>query len=439
MADKRLRANFVSGNLQAQISATEQHLSSPGFAKLPDIGLSGGNTDYALVVLDPFGAKGDPEVVRVQRITYTGNPTPGHVAGSTDIYVVRGYANTVARIHLASTPWVHAPVNSDFDDIEALIAQIQATPGTLLATASAITLTPDQSNTVGTSTSVARADHRHNVPADVAGASAPGDAAAEGTATAFARADHVHARESIRNLRDTVFPVGTVFPYAGSSAPSGFVLCDGALYDRTAYAALFAVVGTTYGNTTGSNFRVPDLRGRMPLGKDDMGVGSANRVTAGSADILGGSGGEENHQLVTGELPAHTHNGPSHTHNGPSHTHTGGSHTHAAGGLGTSSYSHTHTIGQFGYFLEVVYGGTYGLPPGYGLNTVDRTTSADTHSHTVTGTTASGGAVATDAAGTGATSAAGTGATSSTGSDTPHNNMPPYLTLNYIISTGVNA
>ena len=438
---KRLRTNFVSGNLFAQVTSTEQHLESTGFAKLPDIGTVGGNTDYALVVLDPFGSRGDPEVVSVQRITYSGTPTAGHTAGSNDIYVVRGYAGTVARIHLAGTAWVHAPVNTDFDDIEALIAAIRAEPGTYLATAAAIQLTPAAGNDVGTSTSVSRADHRHDVPASVVGNSAPGDVAAEGVAAAFARSDHVHGRESIRTLRDTVLPPGTILPYAGTASPAvdGFVLCDGQLLSRTDYPDLFAVIGTTYGNTTGANFRVPDLRGRVGLGADNMGGSSANRVTAGAADVLGGAAGAETHTLVTAELASHTHTGPSHSHAGPEHSHSGPSHYHEAGTLATDSHTHYHQIGQFGYFLEVVYGGTYGLPPGYGLNTVNRDTTADSHMHDIEGNTASAGTGQTGLSGTGATSLSGTGATGSAGSGSPHNNMPPYLTINYIISVGEYA
>lgn len=56
-----------------------------------------------------------------------------------------------------------------------------------------------------------------------------------------------------------MFPIGAMFPYGGASAPSGWLLCTGANISRTTYAALFAIVGTTYGAGDGSTtFGLPD-------------------------------------------------------------------------------------------------------------------------------------------------------------------------------------
>jgi hypothetical protein len=61
---------------------------------------------------------------------------------------------------------------------------------------------------------------------------------------------------------------GMVAAYAGSSAPSGWLLCDGTAVSRTTYSALFAAIGTSYGAGDGSTtFNLPDLRGRVPVGK----------------------------------------------------------------------------------------------------------------------------------------------------------------------------
>lgn len=62
-------------------------------------------------------------------------------------------------------------------------------------------------------------------------------------------------------------PAGVVVPYAGSSAPTGWLLCDATSYLRTDYADLFTVIGTTYGSVDGTHFTVPDLRGRSVAGK----------------------------------------------------------------------------------------------------------------------------------------------------------------------------
>lgn len=103
-------------------------------------------------------------------------------------------------------------------------------------------------------------------------------------------------------------PAGTVLPYAGSSAPTGYLLCYGQAVSRTTYAALFAIIGETYGaGDSTTTFNVPDLRGRFPLGKDNMGGSSANRVTDTDADTLGGADGDELKNLEHAHTIAHTH------------------------------------------------------------------------------------------------------------------------------------
>ncbi len=104
-------------------------------------------------------------------------------------------------------------------------------------------------------------------------------------------------------------PTGTTLPYAGSSAPNGYLLCDGTAISRTTYATLFGVVGSTYGAGDGlTTFNVPDLRGRVVIMQD----GAANRITSAStngsnADTLGGVGGAETHTLTTAQVPPHSH------------------------------------------------------------------------------------------------------------------------------------
>lgn len=111
----------------------------------------------------------------------------------------------------------------------------------------------------------------------------------------------------------TTVPLGAILPFAGDTAPTNYLLCFGQAVSRTVtYAALFALIGTTYGTGDGSTtFNLPDLRGRAIAGQDDMGGTSANRLTGLSGgvdgDVLGGTGGEESHTLSTAEIPSHTH------------------------------------------------------------------------------------------------------------------------------------
>ena len=85
-------------------------------------------------------------------------------------------------------------------------------------------------------------------------------------------------------------PTGTVVSFAGHNAPTGWLLCDGTQYSSSSYPTLYAIIGTTYGGASGS-FRVPDLRGKMPVGKNQ-----------GTFNALGRTGGEETHVLTNAEM-----------------------------------------------------------------------------------------------------------------------------------------
>lgn len=118
-------------------------------------------------------------------------------------------------------------------------------------------------------------------------------------------------------------PVGSITDFAGSSAPTGWLLCYGQALNaatNTEYQALYDVIGNTYGGSDNTDFVVPDLRGRVIAGQDDMGGTSADRLTGLSGgvdgDTLGDTGGAETHTLVTAEMPNHTHSiGGSFTNN----------------------------------------------------------------------------------------------------------------------------
>lgn len=95
-------------------------------------------------------------------------------------------------------------------------------------------------------------------------------------------------------------PIGSISLFAGSTAPSGYLICDGSAVSRTTYSGLFDVINTTYGTGDGSTtFNLPNLKGKVPVGLDSNDT---------SFDSLGETGGEKNHTLITDEIPAHYHN-----------------------------------------------------------------------------------------------------------------------------------
>lgn len=94
-------------------------------------------------------------------------------------------------------------------------------------------------------------------------------------------------------------PAGMIAPYAGASAPAGWLLCQGQAVSRTTYAALFAVTGTTYGTGDGSTtFNLPNLQGRVPVGLQSSDTDFNTR---------GKTGGAKTHTLTTAQIPAHKH------------------------------------------------------------------------------------------------------------------------------------
>lgn len=140
-------------------------------------------------------------------------------------------------------------------------------------------------------------------------------------------------------------PVGSVFYFAASTAPTGYLTCDGSSLSRTTYADLFAVVGTTFGSVDANTFNLPDLRGEFIRGFDD-GKGTDSGRTFGSS------------QTDSTALP-----------NNPFGTSNPGDHNH--------SYSDSYNANG---------GGQGGGGANTGTTSVGRTTgNAGSHTHTITG------------------------------------------------------
>ena len=204
--------------------------------------------------------------------------------------------------------------------------------------------------------------------------------------------------------------------YAGSTAPSGWLLCDGSAVSRTTYATLFAVIGTTYGTGDGSTtFNLPNLTDRFPIG-------------AGSTYSLNATGGSAN-----AIIPYH------------SHTATGGAVEDKAaydatlktsGSVNSTNSSHAHTVSG-----RSVYNGTsnyvaltsnanrstlYNSMDEGGSHTHSFTNPVYTigkHGHSFTQPTISYEGKNADG-------------TDASADNTANANLPPYIGINFIISTG---
>jgi microcystin-dependent protein len=198
---------------------------------------------------------------------------------------------------------------------------------------------------------------------------------------------------------DAFTPIGGILPYAGSAAPTNWLLCDGSAVSRTVYAGLFTICGTTYGSGDGSHtFNVPDLRNRIPMGA--------------GATYTRGSTSTGSVTLSSGNLPGHTH-GFSDT------TDSQGSHGHSLSGSVGSTGSHSHGVGNQGTRSDILAGGGTTTAATGGGNTG----SDGGHSHSMSGSA--------DSAGSHSHSVSGT--TGSTGSGTAFTPTGPYQAVSYII------
>lgn len=162
-------------------------------------------------------------------------------------------------------------------------------------------------------------------------------------------------------------PAGVILPYGAATAPTGYLLCDGATVSQTTYATLYALIGHTYGTDPGSgNFILPNLKGKVVVG-----FNSAET----EFDALAETGGEKTHALTTDELATHTHTQNSHAHSIP-----------------------VNSTGSGGSVYPVIGAAVDTIAQNYGT-------------------------------------AAATAVNQNTGSETAHQNLQPYITLQYIIKT----
>ena len=247
---------------------------------------------------------------------------------------------------------------------------------------------------------------------------------------------------------DQIIPAGVITQYAGSSAPSGWVFCDGTAYSRTnpTYTRLFAAIATNYGVGDGATtFNVPDLRGRFSVGRN---------ASDASFDVLAETGGTKTESLTTAQIPSHTHgvgtyavsSAGDHAHTNTFSLSTAAAHSHTYSGTTPSGGTHIHTWDANTYFQGYVYsstqyntgyntnaGGSVGMAVGVHQNPAN----SGSHAHSYSGTTATDGSHSHTLSGSvsvgGAHVHALTGASLATGEGQSHNNLPPYIVVNHII------
>ena len=215
-------------------------------------------------------------------------------------------------------------------------------------------------------------------------------------------------------------PPGTVLEYYGTTAPSGYLFANGAAVSRTGYAALFAAIGTSCGIGDGSTtFNVPDKRGFIAVGADNMGGSAANKVqvtvnittvnTSTAATVASAAGLCKGMTIIAAGVPA------------------GATISNIAGTAVTLSIAATAgatVSGRFSMFTDAQAVGAVG---GENVHTITVAELAShTHSTTVVGASAGSGAMGNGGAGYN---------TNSTGSDAPHNNIQPSIICNFIVKT----
>lgn len=268
------------------------------------------------------------------------------------------------------------------------------------------------------------------------------------------KADTTYVNSQIVSATEASMPTGAILDFAGATAPTGFLICDGTAVSRTTYADLFAVLSTTYGPGDGATtFDLPDFRGRVSVGAGsgvgENASGAAGTAPAGAAltaRARGSWAGGEFVALTAAQTPlrTHTHGGTTADIN-QNHYHSGATdsdnidHGHSGTTGGRSAFHQhnvTHTsisntgVDGNGTRVTVLQGGTVNYTTGndntehvHGFSTGGRSAF---HQHGFTTGWVSGGH--THGFTTGNPSVA-----EANGSN--HNNVQPFLTVNKIIKT----
>lgn len=144
---------------------------------------------------------------------------------------------------------------------------------------------------------------------------------------------------TLDSIKYNAVPPGTVLHSARTTAPTGWLVCDGSLYSRDLYPRLFDAIGTTFGTTTTSNFRVPDLRDEFIRGANQ---GGGRDVGTTESSMLGSHA----HSGSTASAGTHSHSLPSNADDGTGNTWIADSAGNSVGRVANtgSAGAHTHTF-----------------------------------------------------------------------------------------------
>lgn len=239
-------------------------------------------------------------------------------------------------------------------------------------------------------------------------------------------------------------PVGTIMPYVGNSAPTGWLLCDGDAASSSpngGYPKLAALCGVKFGTAPAGFFRLPNLKGRSIVGLDTQQT---------EFDTIGKSQGAKTVTLTTSNMPSHNHSAANLSlsglvaQNGGTAT-TGGDHQHTYSGTTTGTGEHAHLgTTDNSVVTNVTSDNSPPFERGTGTN-LSRVNSisvtknavltsspasglgAGAHNHTFSGTTVGAGGHTHTISGT------VSGTVSNSGDGTAFSVLNPYITLNHII------
>lgn len=209
------------------------------------------------------------------------------------------------------------------------------------------------------------------------------------------------------NTIQLLTPTGSIVQYGGNAAPTGWMLCNGGLISRTTYAALFAVIGTTYGAGDGSTtFALPNFQGRVPVGV---------KGTAGEPFLSNGETGGSR----TSTAP-HTHGMKNHTHGMKNHTHSGTT--------GDDAPDHSH-LQRSGASLNVSLGANTGLA----FNHSPGSPALDSNMYTAGATVRHQHPITVGAPNDNTTNTPNDNTSDDSSVSAANGNLQPYLTVNFII------